>query len=123
MNLSYLLAAGAVLGVVAACWTKIKSVCWRLMSLFLQQVAIQDESSQSALVDFLIANFKHSRYYDKLYGAANEHTVDGKYGLVPFEVLGKRSILFWRGWFPFVYAVGARPAQQNNTTNNQAANQ
>ncbi len=114
MNLSHWLAAGAVLGVVAACWTKIKVVCWRLMSLFLQQVAIQDESTQSALVDFLIANFKHSRYYDKLYGAANEHTVDGKYGLVPFEVIGKRSILFWRGWFPFVYAVGARPQQANN---------
>jgi hypothetical protein len=109
MDFSHWVAAGAVLGVVAACWARIKAVCWRLVCFFLQQVEIQDEATQHVLVDHLIRNYKHSRYYDKLYGSFNEHTTDGKYGLVPFELLGKRSILFWHGWFPFVYTGGAKP--------------
>src|SRR5262245_12802385 len=115
MDFSHWLATGAVVGLVAACWAKIKAVCWRFVCLFLQQVEIQDEPTQTALVDYLIRNYRHSRYYDKLYGSFNEHTTDGKYGLVPFELLGKRSILFWNGCFPFVYAIGAARPQQGGT--------
>jgi len=124
MDLSHWLAAGAILGVVAACWAKIKAVCWRFCSIGLHQVSIQDELTQTALVDYLITHYKQSRFYDKLYGSANEHTIDGKFGLVPFELLGKRSILFWNGWFPFVYAMGSKPQPTgNNTAANNAAAQ
>jgi hypothetical protein len=117
MNLSHWLATGAVVGLVAACWAKIKAICWRFVSLFLQQVEIQDEHTGTALVDYVIRHHKHSRYYDKVYGSFNEHTTDGKYGLVPFELLGKRSILFWSGWFPFIYAAGggSRPQGSGST--------
>jgi hypothetical protein len=111
MDLSHLLAGGAILGIVTACWARIKAVCWRIVNIFVQQIELQDEASQSALVDHLVKNYKRSGAYDKIYGAVNEHTIDGKFGLVPFEVLGKRSIIFWNGWFPFFYAMGARPQQ------------
>src|SRR5207245_6478668 len=119
MDFSHWLAGGAILGVVTACWTRIKAVSWRLLNLFIQQIEIHDEAAQSALIDYLVRNYKRSHSYDKVYGAANEHTTDGKYGLIPFEILGKRGVVFWDGWFPFLYSPGAKPAQ--NTPNNQAA--
>jgi hypothetical protein len=111
MDLSHLLAGGAILGVVTACWARIKMICWRIVNVFIQQIEIHDELAQTALVDHLVKNYRRSTTYDKIYGAANEHTVDGKYGLIPFEVIGKRSIIFWQGWFPFFYAMGAKPQQ------------
>jgi hypothetical protein len=120
MDFSHWLAGGAILGVVTACWAKIKAFTWRLLNLFIEQIEIHDEAAQSALIDYLVQHFKRSRNYDKVYGAAHEHSRDGKYGLVPFEILGKRSIVFWNGWFPFIYAAGARQAQ-NQTGNNQAS--
>src|SRR4051812_19788192 len=119
MDFSHWLAGGAVLGVVTACWAKIKTVLWRLFNLFIQQAEIHDETAQSALIDHLARNYRRSRTYDKVYGAANEHTTDGKFGLVPFEILGKRGVVFWKGWVPFLYAAGAKPAQ--NTPGNNAA--
>jgi hypothetical protein len=121
MDLSHLLAGGAILGVVTACWTRIKMVCWRIVNVFIQQVEFQDEPSQSALIDHLVRNYRRSVTYDKIYGASNEHTVDGKFGLIPYEVLGKRSIIFWNGWFPFFYAMGAKT--QPGTGNQAASNQ
>ena len=111
MDFSHWLAGGAILGVVTACWAKIKAVSWRLLNLFIQQIEIHDEMAQSALIDHLVRNYKRSQTYDKIYGAANEHTTDGKYGLIPFEILGKRGVVFWKGCYPFVYAAGAKPAQ------------
>ena len=117
MDFTHWLAGGAILGVLAACWAKVKAVCWRFLNLFIQQIEVHDESAQSALIDHLVRNYRRSRSYDKVYGAANEHTTDGKYGLIPFEVLGKRGVVFWSGWFPFLYAAGARPAQATPANN------
>ncbi len=123
IDLSHLLAGGAILGVITACWTRIKQVCWRLINLLIQQVSIQDELTQNALVDYLVRHFKHSSSYDKIYGAYNEHSIDGKFGMVPFELMGRRSIIFWNGWLPFFYSTGARAQQNNangaNNNNNQ----
>jgi hypothetical protein len=111
MDLSHLLAGGAILGVVTACWTRIKLVAWRGINLLIQQIEIQDELTQNALVDYLVRHYKRSASYDKTYGAFNEHTRDGKFGMVPFELLGRRSIIFWKGWLPFFYSAGSKPQQ------------
>jgi hypothetical protein len=107
MDFSHWLAGGAILGVVTACWAKIKALCWRLVSLFVQQVEVNDEAAQSALIDHLVKRYKRSLSYDKVYGAVNEHTTDGKFGLNPFELLGKRGVVFWNGWWPFLYATAS----------------
>ncbi len=123
MDLSHLLAGGAILGVVTACWARIKLVAWRGINLLIQQIEVQDELTQNALVDYLVRHYKRSASYDKTYGAFNEHTRDGKFGLVPFELLGRRSIIFWKGWMPFFYSAGnkSQPNQGNGTpaANNQ----
>jgi hypothetical protein len=98
------LAGGAVLGVVAALWTKIKGVSWRLLGLFVQRVEIPTEPAHDAVVAYLVTRFKRSRNYDRMYGASWEYQRDGRYGLVPYEHFGIRTLILWNGWFPFLFS-------------------
>jgi hypothetical protein len=95
--------AGAVLGIVATMWSKIKGIAWRFISLFIQRIEIPTESAHEAVVAYLIAHFKRLRNYDRMYGASWEYQRDGRYGLIPYELFGSRSLVFWNGWFPFIY--------------------
>jgi hypothetical protein len=97
-------AGGAVLGVIASTWSKVKGVAWRVLSLLVQRVEIPTESAHEALVAYLIARYRRSRNYDKMYGASWEFQRDGRYGLIPYEQFGSRTITFWNGWFPFFFA-------------------
>jgi len=116
MDFSHFLAGGAIMGLLATWWARLQAICWRIANLFIQQVTIQDEHTQLALVDYLVQRYRRSNSYDKVYGSCNEHSLDGKFGLVPFEVLGRKSIIFWNGWIPFFYSTGARPATTTTTT-------
>jgi len=99
-----LFAGGAALGLVAGLWDKIKAVAWRALNLFVQQIEVPSLAAHEPLVAHLVANFRRSRAYDRLYGAHFEHHRDGRYGLVPYEEFGRRSIIFWNGPFPFLFA-------------------
>jgi hypothetical protein len=99
-----LLAGGAALGVVASMWGKLKGLTWRLLGLFVQRVEIPTEQGHEALVAFLVARFRRSRNYDKMYGASWEYQRDGRYGLIPYEVFGNRTLILWNGWFPFLFS-------------------
>jgi len=103
MNPMNFLAGGAILGMLAACWDKIKAVSWKVISLFIQQVEIPSEAAHHAVVAHLIRHYRRSRFYDRMYGASYEHQRDGRYGLVPYELFGSRSVVFWSGWRPFVF--------------------
>ena len=58
---------------------------------------------QWAVVAYLVTHFKRSRNYDRMYGASWEYQRDGRYGLVPYELFGVRSLILWSGWFPFLF--------------------
>ena len=98
------LAGGAVLGVVAALWGKIKTFAWRGLGLLVQRVEIPTEPGHEAVVAYLVAHFRRSRNYDRMYGASWEYHRDGRYGLVPYEQFGNRTLIFWNGWFPFLFS-------------------
>jgi hypothetical protein len=104
MNPWNVVAGGAVIGFIAGFWEKIKAILWRIANLFVQQVEIPANEAHEALVSYLIAKMPRSRIYDRLYGAAYEYQRDGRYALVPYEVYGNRSLVFWNGWFPFVFS-------------------
>jgi hypothetical protein len=107
-----LVAGGAAFGVIAGFWSRIKLFLWRFLSFFIQQVEITSDSAHGALVSHLLKHYRRSRYYDRMYGAWYEHHRDGRYGLVPCEVFGARTLLFWRGILPFWYSnPGERRAQ------------
>jgi hypothetical protein len=97
------LAGGAVLGVVAALWGRLKSVAWRAAGLLVQRVEIPTEPGHEAVVAHLVTRFKRSRNYDRVYGASWEYQRDGRYALVPYEMFGVRTLILWNGWFPFLF--------------------
>lgn len=99
-----LLAGGAVLGIVATMWTKLKGFAWRLLGMFVQRVEIPTEAGHDAVVAHLIGKYRRSRNYDKMYGASWEYQRDGRYGLIPYEVFGNRTLILWNGWFPFLFS-------------------
>ena len=58
MDFQNLIFGGALLGILAACWDQIKSVCWRFANLFIRRVEVPSESAHQALISYLIANYK-----------------------------------------------------------------
>jgi len=122
MDMWKYMAGGAligVLGMLAGFWSKVKGVLWRFANLFIQQVEIPTEEAHNALVAYLIAKYKRSRMYDRMYGAWYAHRRDGKYGLIAYEQYGTRSMIFWNKWLPFFYSNAveskARQSKSNQT--------
>lgn len=113
-----------VLGMIAGFWGKLKGILWRIANLFVQQVEIPTEEGHNALVAYLIARYKRSRMYDRMYGAWYAHRRDGRYGLVAYEQYGTRSMIFWNGRVPFFYnnAVEAKARQSKGNTPNGGGN-
>src|SRR5262245_45717043 len=103
MDLRNLVFGGAFLGVLAACWQHLKSFSWRIIGLLVRRIEVPSEAAHQALISYLVAHYKRYRNYDCMYGADFEHHRDGRYGLVPYEVFGNRSVVFWNGWWPFLF--------------------
>lgn len=121
MNTWNLFAGGAALGIVASMWDKIKAVAWRLLNLFIQQIEIPTESAHEAVIAYLIANYRRSRAYDRMYGANYEHQRDGRYGLIPYEVFGHRTIIFWNRCFPFFFANAVERKSRGSQNNSNSS--
>jgi hypothetical protein len=109
-------AAGGLIGVLATMWGKLKGLAWRGIGLLIQRVEIPTESAHEAVVAYLIANYKRSRNYDRMYGATWEYQRDGRYGLIPYEVFGSRTLIFWNGWVPFLFS-NAQEKKASNSKN------
>jgi len=121
-EISNFLVGGAALGLIAGFWTKIKAVLWRGANLFVQQVEVPSEAAHHAIVAYLIAHFQRSRQYDQMYGATYEHQRDGRYGLIPYEIYGSRNMVFWNGWWPFLYRNEVERKAKNNAGKNNDNN-
>lgn len=122
MELFNFMAGGAILGVVASCWDKIKAFAWRIANLFVQQVEIPSEAMHEAVIAYLVAHYARSRWYDRMYGATYEYQRDGRYGLIPYEIFGNRNVVFWNGWFPFVYSNARENKARTGRANPNEAN-
>jgi hypothetical protein len=122
------LAGGAAIGLVAGFWDKIKAVLWRIASLFVQRIEVPTEAAHTALISYLVAHYRRSRFYDRMYGATYEHQRDGRYGLIPYELFGSRSVLFWNGLWPFWFGNAqegkghARPRSEGGESSERQAN-
>jgi hypothetical protein len=123
MDFTRFLAGSAVLGLIAGFWGRIKTVVWKFFNLFVQQVELLDENTATVVIGYLIGNHRRSQLYDKTYGAYYDHTTDGKYGLISFELFGKRDIIFWNGWVPFLFTTGKGDASTGNTGGQNHNNQ
>ena len=118
-NLWSFAAFGAILGVLASMWTKMKGIAWRGVSLFVQRIEIPTESAHEAVIAYLIGHYKRSRNYDRMYGASWEYQRDGRYGLIPYELFGSRTLIFWNGWFPFLFSNAMENKASGSKGNNE----
>jgi hypothetical protein len=116
-----LFAGGAALGLLATMWSKLKGFAWRIVGLFVQRVEIPTEPGHDALVSYLITHFRRSRNYDKMYGASWEYQRDGRYGLIPYEVFGNRTLILWNGWFPFFFSNQIESKAASGKNNNESS--
>jgi hypothetical protein len=116
-----LLAGGAALGLLASMWSKIRGTAWRALGLLVQRVEVPTEAGHDALGAYLIAHYRRSRNYDKMYGATWEYQRDGRYGLVPYEVFGNRTLILWNGWFPFLFSNQVESKAATSKGNAEAA--
>ncbi|CAN5572356.1 hypothetical protein BH11PLA2_BH11PLA2_48140 [soil metagenome] len=111
------LAAGGLIGILATMWGKIKGIAWRGIGMLIQRVEIPTESAHEAVIAYLILNYKRSRNYDRMYGATWEYQRDGRYGLIPYEVFGSRTLILWNGWIPFFFGN----AQEKKAASNKSS--
>lgn len=119
MDISKLLMGGALLGFLATCWEQIKGLGWRIVGLLIRRIEIPSEAAHQALIAYLVSHYKRWGNYDRLYGADFEHMRDGRYGLVSYEQFGNRTLIFWNGWFPFLFSN----SQEKKTSNNNQQQQ
>ncbi len=117
MDLWNYMAGGAAIGLVAGFWGKIKEFLWRFVSLLIQRIEIDSEPAHDALIAYLVTHYRRSRLYDRMYGAMREHHRDGRYGLVPYEMFGLRSVIFWNGCWPFAFSNAVERKAQAGTGN------
>src|SRR5262249_52533268 len=80
-----------------------KTFLWKIVSLLIQQVEVPTEQGHDALIAYLIATCKRSGVYDRMFGAWWDYRRDGRYALIPYESFGQRSMIFWKGWVPFIF--------------------
>ena len=112
-------AAGATFGVLAGMFDKVKAFAWRLMNLFVQRIEIPTQAAHDAVTAHLIAHYRRSRNYDRMYAATWEFQRDGRYGLVPYEQFGNRTLILWNGWCPFLFANQQEQKTSSKGNNNE----
>ena len=112
--------AGAALGVLASMWSKFQTVGWRLLNFAVQRIEIPTQAGHEAVTAYLIARYRRSRNYDRMFGASWEYRKDGRYGLIPYEQFGNRTLVLWNGWYPFFYSnqqESKAPTKEGHSSN------
>ena len=95
---------GMALGLVTGMWDKIKTLAWRVLNLAVQRIEVPTQAGHEALTAYLISQYMRSRNYDRMFGASWEFQRDGRYGLIPYEQFGNRTLILWNGWYPFLFS-------------------
>ena len=102
-DITKILIGSTALGLLAGFWQPIKAFLAKIVSLLIQQVEVPTEQGHDALVAYLIAKYRRSGVYDRMFGAWWDYRRDGRYALIPYESFGQRSMIFWNGWIPFLF--------------------
>jgi hypothetical protein len=96
---------GTVIGVVVRSWQSIKNFFSSMLGIFVIRAHLDDETTARAVLAHLVEHYRRSRSGQRTFGGRHDSFRDGKYGHIPYELLGNRTLLFWRGWLPFWLVV------------------
>ncbi len=104
------LLTGAAIGLVAAFWSKLKSLAWRVVALFVVRFVLENDAGV-AVAEYLWRHGKRSRYGERAYDSAGlfVQPVDRQL-VVGFEKIGNDPAVFWVGRVPVLASfVGQGP--------------
>src|SRR6516165_9077793 len=96
---------GTVFGVVNRRWQSIKNFCSSVMDIFVIHAHLDDDTTARAVLTHLVRHYRRSGSGQRTFGGRHDCFRDGRYGHIPYELLGNRTVLFWRGWLPFWFVV------------------
>jgi hypothetical protein len=96
------LGGAALLGLLAACWSQIRMLFWRVLGRVIVRVRVEGEAGQ-ALMYYCWRHFKRSPFGERRYSAFPSFVrPTGRVLTVGYEHVGSDPIVFWRGWRPLV---------------------
>jgi len=99
MEVVNLMAGGAVFGVVASSWEKVKAGIWRFVNLFVQDITVDDEETKLALINYLVSRYARVGMYDRRYDSRYDYlNSEKRYGRIAYEEFGSQSVLFRQGF-------------------------
>ena len=105
MDLSFLL-GGAALGVVAASWQQIKGFLYKIFSLFVVTVRLDNGPIGEGLIAYCFSNLKRLSWGDRFFSSWYMYVKrEKKRRSVAFEDLTKRSGLFLYGKVPILLGI------------------
>lgn len=94
------LAGGALLGVVAACWSRLKLLLSRFLSLFIVRARLDGELG-NALATYCWHHFRRSPFGERRYDSSKHYVRPvERYQTVGYEIVGTDPVVFWIGWRP-----------------------
>jgi hypothetical protein len=103
-SLAGLAILGTVFGFVIRGWATIRSFFQNSIAIFLVTARLDDETTTTAVLAYLIRKYAHTSG-ERTYGGRHDCFMDGKYGHIPFEMFGVRTLTFWRDWLPFWFVI------------------
>lgn len=111
-------AAGGAVGILTGCWQYVKDISWKVCNLFIDRAEIKNYYSITEnIAGYLIENYKFSKVYDKVYNCYEDNYKNGRYGKITYEKIGDSTLLFWKGWIPFIYRVVTETSKDGSAKN------
>lgn len=115
-DFNHLLAGGMLLGLVAAFWSRIKTLGMLAMSRLVVRADLEDQIG-TAMLAHCWTKLRRSRYGGaRRYGAIDQfvRSLD-RHQIVAFEDLGREPLIFWRGWRPLALKLNVpKPGESLN---------
>jgi len=102
---------GTILGVIVKCWSSVKAIFTRCFNMVISSNIVQDKNTQRVLLSHLSKNYSRSISNVKSYSSKYETFKSGKNGMVSYEDIGDKTVVFWRYWLPLVYSVSVKESK------------
>lgn len=112
-----LLYGGALVGVLVAAWSRIKSLAWRILSRFVLRAHFEGELGK-AIVYWCLTKYRKSPFGERRYAAARLYVRPlERYQAVGYEGVGLDTTVFWSGWTPILIKADAYKPGGESTVN------
>lgn len=101
------LAGGVVLGFLAGLWGHIKTFAWRLISLLIVRVRVENELS-TAVAYLCWSRFRRSPFGERRYSSLQDFVrPEGRWLVIGCELVGQDPLIFWNGFRPILLSYNA----------------